>query len=258
MPQALRPSDPWFVKAFDRHWLRLYAHRDDAEAQARTGDIVRLLGVRAGHRVLDAGCGAGRYCRAFAARGFRVTGVDLSSDLLDVARESSPALPGAPQYHRGDVRQLPFFQQFEAAISMFTSFGYFEDRSDDVRIFQGIHRALVPGGRFVLDFLNEAQVRASLIASEEREQDTIRVSITRRIEDSPAGPVVHKHVLARDRGSDRLITSFDERVRLYTAEEVDALLVEAGLEPEGQPMGEVDGRPLTPDAPRLVRVARRP
>ena len=258
MPQALRPDSPWYVQAFDRNWLRLYAHRNDAEAAARAPELSRLLRVRAGQRVLDVGCGAGRYCRALAARGVRMTGVDLSRELIEVARERSPSLPGTPQYHRGDVRSLPFFQQFEGAISMFTSFGYFDERSDDLRIFRGVHRALIPGGRFVIDFLNEAQVRATLVAEEERHEETLRVTIRRRIEDTPAGAVVRKQVVARDGGSGRLITSFEERVRLYTADEVDALLRDADFELVGVPMGDVDGRPLTPDAPRLVRVAQRP
>lgn len=248
---------PWFVQAFDGNWLRLYAHRSDAEALARVGDVVRLTGLRPGQRVLDVGCGAGRYARALAARGMRVTGVDLSEEMLDAARAASPNLPGAPQYSRHDARQLPFFQQFEAVISMFTSFGYFEDRKDDLRIFQGVQRALLAGGRFLLDYLNEAQVRATLVPEDTRDVGNLRVHSVRHIEEGTAGDFVCKRLVARDRGSDRLVTAFEERVRLYTSDDVDALLREAGLEPEGEPLGDVDGRALTPDAPRLVRVARR-
>ena len=53
MPQPLLREPPWYVKAFDRSWLRLYAHRGDAEAEASAGAIVAHLGVRSGERVLD-------------------------------------------------------------------------------------------------------------------------------------------------------------------------------------------------------------
>ena len=86
-----------------------------------------------------------------------------------------------------------------------------------------------------------------------------RPDVEREIdEDAPEGPVVRKHLVARDAGSGQLVAEFDERVRLYMPAEVDALLVEADLELVGDRMGHVDGRPLTDDAPRYVRIARRP
>lgn len=258
MPQPSLRESPWFVKAFDGSWLNIYAHRNDAEAEAVADAIVAHLGVRVGQRVLDVACGAGRHARALARRGLRVTGVDLSEALLEVAREGSPLLPGAPQYGRIDARALPFRMQFEGAISMFTSFGYFESRDDDLAIFKGVRRALVPGGRFLLDYLHAPQVRASLVPTSSTREGTLVIDVTRRIdEDGPGGPVVRKSLVARDAGSGRVVTEFEERVRLYTPDEVDALLVEAGLEPVGERMGHVDGRPLDAASSRYVRLARR-
>jgi SAM-dependent methyltransferase len=88
-----------------------------------------------------------------------VTGLDLSEDLLAEAKARSPNLPGAPTYLRSDMREIPFFEQFEAVVSLFTSFGYFDDRTDDEKVLEGAARALVPGGRLLLDLPNPAQVR---------------------------------------------------------------------------------------------------
>ncbi|MCA9315742.1 MAG: class I SAM-dependent methyltransferase [Planctomycetes bacterium] len=259
MPLPLLRDEPWYARTFDRAWLRLYAHRNDAEARDDAPAVVRHLGVHPGQRVLDVACGAGRYARALSSLGLRVTGVDLSADLLTEARERSPLLPGAPQYVRGDARHLPFSGQFQGAISMFTSFGYFAAREDDVAIFRGVRRALVPGGRFLVDFLHASHVRSTLEPKSSTRQGTLRIDVEREIdEDAPEGPVVRKHLVARDAGSGQLVAEFDERVRLYLPAEVDALLVEADLELVGDRMGHVDGRPLTDDAPRYVRIARRP
>ncbi len=257
MAPASLLEDPWFLKAFDRFWLRLYAHRDDAEARADAPALLKLLQVGAGKQVLDVACGAGRYSRALSDRGLRVTGVDLSGDLIEVARERSPMLPGKPDYFERDIRRLPFAGQFDAAISMFTSFGYFDRREDDVAVFAGVRRALRPRGRFVLDFLNEAQVRADLTPEETRDDGDLRVHIERRIADGPFGPCVFKRVEASDAVSGLPQASFEERVRLYTADEVDALLTEAGLTPVGERLGNVQGAPFDDQAPRLVRVAQR-
>lgn len=257
MVQASPLDDPWFVQAFDHTWLRLYAHRDDTEAAAAAPGISKLLGLKPGQRILDVGCGGGRYARALADRGYRVTGVDLSADLLEVARENSPLLPGKPDYFRCDIRRMPFARQFHAAISMFTSFGYFDRREDDLAIFRGVHRALVSRGRFLVDFLNQSQVRAGLVAEEQRDDGIMRVDVERRIADGPFGPCVFKRIHASDSVSGVALASFEERVRLYTADEVDGLLEEVGFTPVGDRYGDVHGAAFDDAAPRLVRVVAR-
>jgi SAM-dependent methyltransferase len=257
MPQAPLLDDPWFARAFDRFWLRLYAHRDDAEAARQAPAIARLLALRTADAVLDVACGGGRHARALARLGYRVTGVDLSRELLDVARERSPYLPGKPDYFRCDMRRMPFVRQFRGAFSMFTSFGYFDCRADDVAVFAGARRALVPGGRFLLDYLNAPQVRATLVPEETVDDGTLRVFSRRRIADGPEGPCVFKRVEATDVRTGHRQAAFEERVRLYSADEVDGLLEEAGLEPVGERLGDVHGAPHDDVAPRLVRVAVR-
>jgi SAM-dependent methyltransferase len=257
MAPALQSDTPWFVHAFDHTWLRLYSHRNDAEARESAPYIVRLLGLHAGDNLLDIACGAGRYARAFAALGLRVTGTDLSEDLLSVARESSPGLPGAPSFSRIDSRKLPFGAQFAGAVLLFTSFGYFDTRAEDVELFRGARRALVPGGRFLLDFLNEAHVRANLPADNQEDRGNLHMQFKRRIDEGPAGLSVFKHVEVTDRRSGRPISTFEERVRLYTAAEVDGLLEDARLTPVGERLGDVSGSTHDAQSSRLVRVAER-
>lgn len=247
---------PWYAVAFDRVWLRLHPHRNDDEARSHAASIVGLLGLKAGDRVLDVACGAGRYCRALASRGLKVTGIDLSDDLLADARARSPNLPGMPLYLRWDARQLPFRGQFEGAVSLFTSLGYFDSRQDDLLVLRGAARALVPGGRFLIDFLNPAHVRANLVAEERLEVPGLEAVVTRHIEEgAAAGPVVVKSVVARVPGAGRVEAAFTERVRLYTPDEIDALLGEAGLRPVGERRGSLLGTPFDPLSDRYVRVA---
>jgi len=251
-------DEPWYVRAFRSTYLRVYSNRDEGEAERNAPAIMELLGVRADARVLDVACGEGRYARALQRRGMRVTGVDLSSELLQEAREKAAQLPGAPQYVRCDIRHLPFMGQFDAAVCMFTSFGYFGGQADDEAIFGGVARALVPGGRFLLDFLNASQVREGLVAYEERQDGAYLMKFTRRIdEDAPGGPSIFKRVEAYDTVAGALEADYEERVRLYTCDEIDALLAGVGLQPVGEPLGDVQGRTFDESAPRLVRVAER-
>jgi SAM-dependent methyltransferase len=258
-PSAPEIEAPWYARAFDRTWLRVNARRGDEEAERNAPRILEWLGLRAGHRLLDVACGAGRYARAFARRGLAVTAVDLSEDLLAEARRRSPLLPGMPTYLRWDARALPFDRQFEGAVSLFTSIGYFEDPADDVKILRGAARALVVGGRFLLDYLNASEVRAQLVAESESVEGGLRVAVTRRlVEDALAGPLVVKSVRAQNVLSGRTEAAYEERVRLYEPDEIDALLAKAGLVPEGPRFGDFDGSPHTAASRRLIRVASRP
>ena len=241
------PDAPWFTQAFDRAWLELYPHRSDEEARSHVPSLVKLLGLGAGDTVLDVSCGAGRYARAFASVGMRVTGVDLSHELLDEARRATGDLPGTPKYFRCDARKLPFARQFDGAVSMFTSIGYFDSRADDIAIFKGVRRALLKGRRFLLDFLNEAHVRATLVPVEDKVVGPYHVHSERRIDDGPEGPCVYKQVSARTGSDGLLLTSFEERVRLYTFDELREMLEEARLGVVGLPQRQtllLDGREL--------------
>src|ERR1700677_4697014 len=98
---------------------------DDAHSDADTAEILGLLDLPAGARLLDAPCGHGRIARRLAAAGYEVTGVDRSAQYLDMARAA--AGPGLPvDYHQGDMRRLPVEGPFDAAICWFTSFGYYD------------------------------------------------------------------------------------------------------------------------------------
>lgn len=264
MPRDVASSEPggdgapWWVRAFGAWYPVVYAHRDDAEATRNAPGIARLLALPPGARVLDVGCGAGRYARALAALGLRVTGVDLSESLLAQARRRSPGLPGAPTYVRADMRDLPFGPQFDGAVSLFTSFGYFERPEDDARVVASVARALVPGGRFLLDVLNAEAVLAAPDADGEDLRPPWRVTFRRRLDPTtPGGPYVRKRIVVSDLRTGRDVFDVEERVRVHDRASIDRLLVAAGLEPVGEPRGDLLGAPASAQAPRFVRVARR-
>lgn len=148
--------------------------RHRAGADADILPLLRRLHMRRGAHVLDVPCGFGRHALVLARRGYRVTGVDISAELLAQARAgcgggsrslrpgTSSRVPGStqrnrllrmPEFIRGDMRRLRFRGQFDLVLNLFTSFGYFGDR-DDQRVLESFYRALRPGGRAVIHVIN--------------------------------------------------------------------------------------------------------
>lgn len=234
----------WWTRAFRRSYLEAYAHRSDEAGEREAAFVALRLGLATGALLLDAGCGAGRHARALARRGARVVGVDLSEDLLRAA-----AARGGARFVLGDVRRLPLRDAaFAHAVSLFTSFGYFDDAGDRAHLAE-IRRALRAGGTFLLDFLNAPRVAATLVPESERRSADNLFRERRRIR---AGRV-EKDVEASDaRG--RVVDSWTESVRLYDRADVEGLLEAAGFTVV-RVEGDLAGAPWSESAERLVVTA---
>lgn len=120
--------------------------------------VWKALGLKAGERVLDVPCGSGRHALELARRGALVLGVDKTAAYLKAARKAGARQPRA-RFLQGDMRRLPFKGEFDAAMNLWTSFGYFARFSDDLKVLEGVARSLKPGGRFLIDVRDLAAVR---------------------------------------------------------------------------------------------------
>ena len=126
---------------------------DDAHSDADTAEILGLLELPSGSRILDVPCGHGRLCRRLAAAGMEVTGVDLTPDYVAEARADPLLRPGSVTYLEGDIRSLPVDGPFDAVVCWLNSFGYYDD-VDCHRVLREFHRVLREGGRVAIDTMH--------------------------------------------------------------------------------------------------------
>jgi SAM-dependent methyltransferase len=234
----------WFEEWFGEEYLRLYPHRDDAEAELAVELVAGATGLRPGWRVLDVASGAGRHARAFRAVGARCVGVDLSATLLRVARE----VTSAPLV-RADMRALPIRPgSMDLTVNLFTSFGYFDHDEEHAAALAEMVATVRPGGWFVIDFLNPDVVRRRLVPHELVACDDAHVRVTRAV--SSDGHYVSKTI---ETPAGR---RFTERVRLFGAEEIGAMLSQAGIAVRRR-FGDYDASPHHEGSPRTILVGQR-
>ena len=139
-------------RMFGRFWHD-HLPQPSARRSGREVDFVaQVCGLTPGARLLDAGCGAGRHAVEFARRGFMTTGVDLSEEVLALARGRAQGASAVTFVH-GDLRALTFAREFEAAVLLDSTLGLHED-GETVEILRRLSASLVPGGRLVVEVLN--------------------------------------------------------------------------------------------------------
>ena len=141
-----RGMDNWYTEFFNEDYPRIYSERLSQDATEReTAFAVRALGLREGDRVLDLACGHGRHAVALARRGMVVTGQDLNEGYLQMTQEDAARAGVEIETVHSDMRDIPFTDEFDAVINMFTAFGYFDSEDEDLRVLQAVAKALRNG-----------------------------------------------------------------------------------------------------------------
>ncbi|MFD3530262.1 class I SAM-dependent methyltransferase [Streptomyces sp. NPDC058664] len=123
------------------------------EQYAVVPGFLALVGDVRGRSVLDLASGTGFYSREFKRRGATdVVGIDISGEMVSVARKLEENHPLGVRYEVGDVAELrPFEEPFDLALAV-QLFGYAQDTATAERMCRNIHRSLKPGGDlFVLN-----------------------------------------------------------------------------------------------------------
>ncbi len=244
----------WYEEAFGELYSEIYSHRDDQEAERAIQLLGRSVPLR-GRRVLDVCCGEGRHLRALRRAGATAYGVDLSEELLK--RHTLSESRGGGLSVRGDMRSLPFCSScFDACINMFTSLGYFDERSDELRALSEMQRVLVADGHLLLDHVNASWLRQNLAAHTKRTAGSLLVEERRAI--SPDGKSVFKTTTVwRATAPSELLGEFTEKVTLFERGELREMLRSVGLDTV-QVFGDYEGAMFEErSSPRLVVLARK-
>ncbi len=213
-------SKNWFASWFDSpHYHILYKNRDYKEAEYFLQKLTDYLKPKSTDKILDLACGAGRHSIFLNKLGLNVTGVDLSKNSIETAKEfENDNLNFAVH----DMREVYQENEFDYVFNMFTSFGYFESNEENIKMLRSVEKTLKPGGTFVLDFFNAHQVVRDLVKQETKEIEGVEFQLSRELID---GQII-KHINFTDENK---TFSFQEKVQAIDLTQFETLFSHTGL-----------------------------
>jgi len=249
-----RRKREWFDE--ESFWIEMYPflfhEKRFADAFDQVKKIVKLI-KPSGKSVLDFCCGPGRCSIALARKGFAVTGVDKTGFLLKKARARARAAKVKIEWVRQDMRDFVRPEGFDLVLSMFTSFGYFSRKQEDVHVLENIFTSLKPGGSCLIDVVGKERLARMFQPTTSGElSDGTRLVERHEIFDDWTR-VRNEWILIRKGRS----KSFTFHLTIYSGQELRDRLELVGFH-HVKLYGDLDGGEYGPDAQRLIAVGQKP
>lgn len=212
----------WFENWFETNYYHtLYKNRDESEAKKFIEGVVKRLDLNSGAKVLDLACGRGRHSQTLAQLGFDVTGADLSKNSIEHAKNH---ISEEIKFIVHDMRE-PINKTFDAVFNLFTSFGYFDHVSDNLKVLKSVRSEINPHGSFILDFLNSQHAIENMVSTEMKEIDGCEFHINRYVEDG----IIVKKIRIIDK-LNSVDTQYFEKVNAFTFDDLSKMMDMAGFE----------------------------
>jgi SAM-dependent methyltransferase len=217
-----------------------------------TGSLIDLIAPEPGAAVLDLGCGPGRFALDFARRGFRVTGVDRTASYLQEARDRAAGEGLEVEFVEGDMRTFGASDAFDLVLNI-TTFGYFEDHEENLRVLRNSYDVLKSGGATVIEAKGKEHLARTFQKRDWEERDGVYLLIERRVRKNWSW-LATRWILIDGSSHEE----FEMGHWLYSAVELEMMLHEAGFDKAAISIyGGFAGEPYTRPAQRLIVVARK-
>ena len=224
------PTDdktPWYER--DELWERMgqvmFAEERMEMAVAEVDRLIELLEITTNDVILDLCCGIGRHSNEFARRGYQVTGVDRTKSYLEIARGTAKNEGLSTEFVQMDMREFVRESSFDVVLSMFTSFGYFDDDTEQMTVLENVFRSLRPGGRFIIECMGK-EVLARIFNEADWSEGAYGLHLERRQPIDDWGKMQNTWILIAKNGTRH---EWNVTHYLYSAVELKSLLRSAGF-----------------------------
>ena len=160
MASTIEVPPDWYRSGFPPITAAMpWADRTEAEVDR----AMMMLRPEGGERVLDLACGIGRHSLELRRRGFEVVGVDISTELLEMAERSAAEEGLDVSFMQADLRELDLRDEFDLVLSLNDgAVGYFETDAENRRTFEVVAQVLRAGGGHLMQLPNVLHAEAHL------------------------------------------------------------------------------------------------
>jgi len=214
-----KDTQQWYASWFDTPFYHiLYKDRNHTEAQVFMDNLTEYLNIPEGGDILDLACGKGRHSVYLNSLGYDVTGVDLSENSINHAKQFEN---DTLHFEVHDMCK-PYKKQFDAVFNLFTSFGYFDNEEDNLKTIKSIKANLNEFGFGIIDFMNSNYVIDNLVAEDIKTVQGIEFKQKRSLKDG----YIIKDISFSFEGEN---FQFQERVQAFTLEGFEELFKKAGV-----------------------------
>ncbi|MDI6799032.1 MAG: class I SAM-dependent methyltransferase, partial [Candidatus Aenigmarchaeota archaeon] len=146
----------WYIDFFAKYYLRFFGHKKTPlDTKREVEFIYHTLNLARGAKILDLASGPGRHAIELAKRGFNVTCLDLNKQFLDLTQKLAKQNNVSLRMVQSDMRIIPYKNEFDVVINMFSSFGYFDKEKENFKVLKAVSNALKLNGLFLLDLPNK-------------------------------------------------------------------------------------------------------
>lgn len=207
--------------------------------------------------ILDLGCGTGNHALPMARRGYHVTGIDQSREMLAIARKKAASSRIRPKFVHADMRSFHLGRKFGAAVCMFGAFGYAFPERDALRSLRSVHAHLEPEGLYVFEFWQGSAARPAPFESwfdvHRKGLEVVRLDVSRFDTRTGRLPVEFRFIVLKGR---RLLDRFTEvhTIQTYSLPEIRDLLRLGGFDLIGAFAATNKKKTFSPVTPKTFRV----
>ncbi len=206
--------------------------------------------------VLDLGCGTGKMTLELASRGYDMTGVDYSPDMLDVAREAAERTGQDVLWLCQDMREFELYGTVDVTVSCLDCINHLTSPSDAEQVFKLVHNYLIPDGLFIFDINGKYKFENIYADNSYVMEEDGGMCIWQNYY-NPKSKLCDFYITVFEESKDGRYERYDEsqRERMYKIKDIERLLKNSGMEFIGA-YSDYDFTPATDEDERIYIAAR--
>jgi SAM-dependent methyltransferase len=171
-----------FYRKFGKYYDQIYSSFYDYKKECDNLEMIfSKHSMESLKEILDIGCGTGTHAIELAKRGYKVTGIDISSVMIEEAKKKAEKKNLKIDFKLQDMREITLPQKFDAAICLFGGFGYLHTSEDLNGFFRGVKKCLKGPSLIIFEYWNVKTVKPgfrSWVKADDEEKGTTVIRLS--------------------------------------------------------------------------------